>query len=293
MFVGRRGKAWEGAGADTIVVSRGAISGGSTSQDVPGVRAAKAARGARAAQLLRLCSWGRGPSMRSNSGSEGAGLRDGPFRRRQAPPPCPTATRVPSPCPPLRSDRLQVWVSESGLDLPGLPSGGVAPDVWDCAQDHELVIVKRLAAPDGSAAAPGDAETGALPNGLEFQLVQGYRATGTEEGFGLSQWQASGHPFAAAEGFGPARLRQLLAHLRAYAGNAVWDPENHRRAFGMREDRFADARYWPALSFRELRDDAILGWGERPLSDRLAAVRRDGLAPRRAVRGGRSEAEAP
>lgn len=136
--------------------------------------------------------------------------------------------------------------------------------------DHEFAIVKRRCAKTGL---------------LQFQLVQGYSASGESDGFGLVEWQQSRHRFASVEGFGRAEMLVWLDHFAVFAhATAGFDADNFRRAFGVsgaragedgdrNQDSLHGRTYWPALSYRELLDESIIGFGERPLSDQLETGR--------------------
>ena len=133
--------------------------------------------------------------------------------------------------------------------------------------DHEFAIVKRRCAKTGL---------------LQFQLVQGYSASGESDGFGLVEWQQSRHRFASVEGFGRAEMLVWLDHFAVFAATAV--DAGSQAAFGVsgaragedgdrNQDSLHGRTYWPALSYRELLDESIIGFGERPLSDQLETGR--------------------
>lgn len=147
------------------------------------------------------------------------------------------------------------WVLQSGLRL---QSVAAEADLFSGTADHEFALVKRRAA-------------GRV---LEFQLVHGYSDSEDEPGFALLEWQRSGHPLASLEGFGAPHLEQFIARLCTFAAADVWDGQSFCEAFGRTETvrgagHTPSDGYWPAISFRELTDDAIVGWGPSPLLDHL------------------------
>ena len=96
----------------------------------------------------------------------------------------------------------------------------------DAVFDHEFAIVKRRCAESGD---------------LQFQLVQGYSASGESDGFGLVGWQQSSHRFASLEGFGKCEMLAWLDHCAVFAhATADFDTANFRSAFGVSGNR-ADA----------------------------------------------------
>eukprot|EP00746_Dinoflagellata_sp_MGD_P032990 gnl/MRDRNA2_/MRDRNA2_178586_c0_seq1.p1 gnl/MRDRNA2_/MRDRNA2_178586_c0~~gnl/MRDRNA2_/MRDRNA2_178586_c0_seq1.p1 ORF type:complete len:355 (+),score=56.31 gnl/MRDRNA2_/MRDRNA2_178586_c0_seq1:20-1084(+) len=135
-----------------------------------------------------------------------------------------------------------------------------AASVWDgIGGDHEMVIIKRLNKSADSK------------HTFEFQLVQGYQSSEVEPGYSVTEWQCSGRRFSMVEGFHASELEILLQLLCKYATNRVWCGDNHYKLCGIREVSYLQEKYLPAFSFRELTDETILGWGERPLSDHLMA----------------------
>ena len=119
--------------------------------------------------------------------------------------------------------------------------------------DHEFALVKRRTA-----------------GRLEFQLVHGYSTSSDQVGFNLLEWQRSGHRFASHEGFDASEAEHFIAMLATWATADTWDPQNFANAFSRGETaRGGRAAYWPAFSYRELSDDAIVGWGSLPLLDCL------------------------
>jgi hypothetical protein len=154
------------------------------------------------------------------------------------------------------------WVAQ-GLSLPlrGVDEG---------MRDHDFALVKRSVVANGTRV-------------LEFQLVQGYSdsidylepengAPGAgERGFWLLEWQSSGHPFALPSGFDADSMDRWLSMLTVFATSQTWEASNFANMFGNYEHRSKGASYWPAVSFRELTDDAIVGWGVTQLLDDLEA----------------------
>lgn len=138
--------------------------------------------------------------------------------------------------------------------------------VWDIiaedGQEHEFAIIKR---PHRLRQ-----EHEGQPNVFEYQVIQGYLPSATERGFYLFQWQASRGRWSSPEGFGSEELQHFIDHLESFTFNESWDGASYAQCFGVREDRFVGHAYWPSFSFRELQDAAILGHGERPLSNHLA-----------------------
>ena len=139
---------------------------------------------------------------------------------------------------------------------------GKVSDVWNGFQDHTFAFIKR-ASPQSDRSA------------YEYQCIQGYMDSATEEGYDMLGWQKSGSPFCKSSGFGRETLDAFLAHLQAFAKNIIWDGKNHAAAFLVQEDRFSGKPYLPSFVCRELQDSHIIGWGERPMSEYLRSVTRD------------------
>lgn len=124
-----------------------------------------------------------------------------------------------------------------------------------CHHDHEFALIKHK-------------EAGALSP--RYQLVQGYHSTGNDAGFGLSQWQRSGNVHAALDGFGVGAAYECMLRLRAFGSNETWDDANHRAVFGSGATPMQGRTYWPAFSFKELRDEVVLAGSARSLSHHLS-----------------------
>ena len=113
--------------------------------------------------------------------------------------------------------------------------------------DHEFIIVRH----DQDA----------------YQIIQGYMDTGQEVGYGLFKWQSSDNIFSGI--FCKVKLFELLSHLQNFASDKCFDSENYFAFTQIHECTYANQSYSPSFSYAQLEDHHIIGWGSRPLSDRL------------------------
>lgn len=138
-----------------------------------------------------------------------------------------------------------------------------------------------------------------------YQLVQGYisskdgnhsdsplshsskseHADGLQGGYYLSEWQNQisiqkvngvasdclhGRRFAASSGFSATEMLSFLGSFASFAApNQRFDAGSFKQLFGVFEASSSGRRIYPAVSFRELEDSAIDGFGERVLADRI------------------------
>jgi hypothetical protein len=60
-----------------------------------------------------------------------------------------------------------------------------------------------------------------------------------------------------------------MRSLHKFSLDETFCSDNHFKVFNQNSLAFTGKRYLPALSFRELLDDSIIGSGLRPMSDKL------------------------
>jgi hypothetical protein len=106
-----------------------------------------------------------------------------------------------------------------------------------------------------------------------FQIVQGYIASQLDDtclGFGLCEWQESGHFYASADGFDKTKMTIFLKSMENFCTNdATFDSKNYASMFGVQPKVSEGKKYWPSFSFQEVTDDLIIGHGEKPIADAL------------------------
>jgi hypothetical protein len=102
-----------------------------------------------------------------------------------------------------------------------------------------------------------------------FQVVQGYMddndTTTMSKGCCLSSWQNHPQPgrFASRHGFSAAELTVFCGGIRRFAISPCFDALSYQQLFGMWHPASNGVAVWPSVSFRELDDDSIEGYGDR------------------------------
>ena len=154
------------------------------------------------------------------------------------------------------------WVTPLG-------DASLGDDPLELLSDHRFAIIKH-----------GDDR---------FQLVQGYMkmyASGSKPvsgsslsaalddgctpglpsaAFGLSAWQGMEHnKYSSRAGFNRAALVELLKGLNGFVRDPVFNSLSYSRMFGATPA--GGGQYWPSLSYRELDDSDIVGFGNRSIA---------------------------
>lgn len=103
-----------------------------------------------------------------------------------------------------------------------------------------------------------------------FQIVQGYIGTSSSRGHCLSGWQDSSiSPFSSRHGFGLSKMRSFLTEIHQFATSPAFDAESYKSVFGVFHQESSNVAVWPAVSFREINDDSIEGYGDRFVADAI------------------------
>ena len=185
---------------------------------------------------------------------------------------------------PMEVPKPMTWIKDnSGVNLDNLVHSSSAiihthnkeKPSWDTGfQDHEMIIIKRdRGVPFSVDIKDNDNKKNDNSHQMyEYQVIQGYRALNEEIGYSSAEWQASKNRFSSVNGFSSETMISFLDHLRNFGMNEFWDPDNHFETFGVLSSKFAGKSYLPAFSYRELADDSIIGFGDRPLSDKLSQM---------------------
>jgi hypothetical protein len=119
-------------------------------------------------------------------------------------------------------------------------------------KDHQFCIIKH--------------------NNDRFQLLQGYIGE-SPTGYCLSTWQnacedPSDHDFvtrsfSSRHGFQLSEMGTFLDKLHQFAISSRFDAVSYKELFGVFHQESANRAIWPSISFRELPDDSIDGYGDR------------------------------
>ena len=128
-------------------------------------------------------------------------------------------------------------------------------------KDHKFVIIKH--------------------NNDSFQLVQNYisdynMAGKNRNAMSLRSWQDSQHRYSSRSGFDKAAMLSFLDSLGCFAvsGETGFCATKHEEMFGVKllESNEYDAfplQYWPSISFMEIDDDCVVGFGSRCMAEQL------------------------
>jgi hypothetical protein len=126
-------------------------------------------------------------------------------------------------------------------------------------KDHQFCIIKH--------------------NNDRFQLVQGYIGESSPTtGYCLSAWQNNAdcededppgnglfltQSFSSRHGFQLSEMGTFLDKLHQFATSSTFDAVSYKELFGVFHQESANRAIWPSISFRELQDDSIDGYGDR------------------------------
>ena len=129
-----------------------------------------------------------------------------------------------------------------------------------------------------------------------FQVVQGYigevrpvvRADSTstsdnvvvEGGYCLSDWQhqlfegdrylAHGGRFSSRHGFSCKEMECFLCKIHTFAASPLFDAASYKCLFGVFHPESDKVQVWSSVSFRELEDASINGYGDRFVANEIA-----------------------
>lgn len=126
------------------------------------------------------------------------------------------------------------------LDAKATTSG----DVEEIVKDHQWVIIKH--------------------SNDHFQLVQGYL-----NGYCLSRWQEKRQLYASRHGFSSTHMAAFLDRLQHVCRSPLFDAQSYQSLFGVLHQESYGKEVWPSLSFRELNDDSIVGYGDRVVARKV------------------------
>jgi hypothetical protein len=108
-----------------------------------------------------------------------------------------------------------------------------------------------------------------------FQLLQGYIGESPTTGYCLSAWQNDDcedpgnnglfltRSFSSRHGFQLSEMGTFLDKLHQFATSSTFDAVSYKELFGVFHQESANRAIWPSISFRELHDDSIDGYGDR------------------------------
>ena len=103
-----------------------------------------------------------------------------------------------------------------------------------------------------------------------FQVVQGYVDDCKSIGCCLTSWQNQlrhdthkGGQFASRNGFSDTTMAMFLFKIREFASASKFDAASHMSLFGMFHHESDNVAVWPSVSFREITDESIDGYGCR------------------------------
>jgi hypothetical protein len=103
-----------------------------------------------------------------------------------------------------------------------------------------------------------------------FQVVSGFCEQSEQQpSVSLAQWQASGNPYCAQEGFGKSSMLSFLELLRTFSSSAKFDAPNFAALFNTRYNYRQQSNKqggvrdcWPSFTAVELDEDAAVdGFG--------------------------------
>ena len=102
-------------------------------------------------------------------------------------------------------------------------------------------------------------------------------------GYCLSSWQNQppaeasdlhGGRYASRHGFSQTEMACFLHGLGSFAAGATFDAASYKTLFGVYHPESAGRAVWPSLAWRELRDEGIVGSGERYAAEKFEGYRR-------------------
>jgi hypothetical protein len=137
-----------------------------------------------------------------------------------------------------------------------LEDNGTDEEVSKFVKDHQWIVIKH--------------------GNDHFQLVQGYIDTASR-GHCLAAFQNLKGPtdealfrFSSRHGFSPATMESFLRELRQFANLSTFNEILYQGLFGVFHKESANVATWPSVSFRELNDASIDGYGDRYIANRVA-----------------------
>jgi hypothetical protein len=166
------------------------------------------------------------------------------------------------------------------------------PNNWGyCFADHELIIIKREKKNNNNNNDDkndnnrnydhnnndnydyNNINTKHLSKNIiieyDYQIIQGYIQSETENGYNLAEWQNSKNEFASKTGISKKKIHFFLEKLKVFLNNETFDCINHKEMFNVYSKESKNEKYFPCFSYREFDDHFIEGFGERPLIDKL------------------------
>jgi hypothetical protein len=195
----------------------------------------------------------------------------------------------------FNSDKLQI---NNNDDIKNHDNGYVNnddhnsdPNNWGYGfSDHELIIIKREKikdnnyydnnydnnydntnnVKDNNYNNPLTSPNIINPNiEYDYQIIQGYIESETENGYNLSEWQNSKNQFSSKTGFSKKKMSFFFEKLKLFIKNDKFDCVNHKDMFNVYSNESKNEKYFPCFSYREFDDRFIEGYGERPMIDKM------------------------
>ena len=106
-----------------------------------------------------------------------------------------------------------------------------------------------------------------------FVVSQNYIKGRARLGMSLADWQGSSSTaFSSKDSFDRIVCTTFLAALGAFANNSHFDAKNFASLFGVEHTRGAGVQVSTSVSHREVKDEQILGYGQRDFCDALLSA---------------------
>ena len=152
-------------------------------------------------------------------------------------------------------------------------------------KDHQFSIIKhgtdcfQIVQGYISSAEGNHADTDSITNDNAASSSGGEAISALKGGLYLSEWQNQTHAvepheehggrYASRNGFNAGEMATFLAGLRAFSCPSAFDAPSYKSMFGVFESGSQLCATYPAVSFRELLETDIDGFGERLLAESI------------------------